>query len=56
VVGEHFSGATTILRIRLDQAEVTISAMLVSRNVQMKVGDGVGVIIDPDEVLLDSQV
>lgn len=56
VVGEHFSGATTILRIRLDQAEVTISAMLVSRNVQMKVGDGVGVIIDPNEVLLDSQV
>jgi len=56
VVGEHFSGATTILRIRLDQAEVTISAMLVSRNVQMKVGDGVGIIIDPNEVLLDSQV
>jgi len=56
VVGEHFSGATTILRIRLDQAEVTMSAMLVSRNVQMKVGDGVGVIIDPNEVLLDSQV
>jgi len=56
VVGEHFSGATTILRIRLDQAEVTISAMLVSRNVQMKVGDGVGVTLDPNEVLLDSQV
>ena len=55
VVGEHFSGATTILRIRLDQAEVTISAMLVSRNVQMKVGDGVGVTLDPNEVLLDSQ-
>jgi putative spermidine/putrescine transport system ATP-binding protein len=55
VIGEHFSGATTILRIRLDQAEVTISAMLVSRNVQMNVGDGVGVIIDPNEVLLDSQ-
>jgi putative spermidine/putrescine transport system ATP-binding protein len=55
VVGEHFSGATTILRIRLDQAEVTISAMLVSRNVQVKIGDGVGVIIDPNEVLLDSQ-
>ena len=56
VIGEHFSGATTILRIRLDQAEVSISAMLVSRNVQMKVGDGVGVIIDPNEVLLDSQI
>jgi putative spermidine/putrescine transport system ATP-binding protein len=56
VVGEHFSGATTVLRIRLDQAEVTISAMLVSRNVQMKVGDGVGVTLDPNEVLLDSQV
>jgi len=56
VVGERFSGATTILRIRLDQAEVTISAMLVSRNVQMKVGDGVGVTLDPNEVLLDSQV
>ena len=55
VVGEHFSGATTILRIRLDQAEITISAMLVSRNVQVKIGDGVGVIIDPNEVLLDSQ-
>ncbi len=55
VVGEHFSGATTILRIRLDQAEVTISAMLVSRNVQVKIGDGVGVTIDPNEVLLDSQ-
>ncbi|MEI7972343.1 MAG: ABC transporter ATP-binding protein [Actinomycetota bacterium] len=55
VVGEHFSGATTILRIRLDRAEVTISAMLVSRNVQLKVGDGVGVVIDPNEVLLDSQ-
>jgi putative spermidine/putrescine transport system ATP-binding protein len=54
VVGEHFSGATTILRIRLDQAEVTISAMLVSRNVQVKIGDGVGVIIDLNEVLLDS--
>lgn len=55
VMGEHFSGATTILRIRLDQAEVTISAMLVSRNVQVKIGDGVGVTIDPNEVLLDSQ-
>lgn len=55
VVGEHFSGATTILRIRLDQAEITISAMLVSRNVQVKIGDGVGVTIDPNEVLLDSQ-
>ena len=55
VVGEHFSGATTILRIRLDRAEVTISAMLVSRNVQLNVGDGVGVVIDPNEVLLDSQ-
>lgn len=55
VVGEHFSGATTILRIRLDQAEVTISAMLVSRNARVKIGDGVGVIIDPNEVLLDSQ-
>ena len=55
VVGEHFSGATTILRIRLDRAEVTISAMLVSRNVQLSVGDGVGVVIDPNEVLLDSQ-
>jgi putative spermidine/putrescine transport system ATP-binding protein len=55
VVGEHFSGATTILRIRLDQAEVTISAMLVSRNVQLGIGDGVGVIINPNEVLLDSQ-
>lgn len=55
VIGEHFSGATTILRIRLDQAEVTISAMLVSRNVQVKIGDGVGVIIDPNELLLDSQ-
>ena len=55
VIGEHFSGATTILRIRLDQAEVTISAMLVSRNVQLGIGDGIGVIIDPNEVLLDSQ-
>lgn len=55
VVGEHFSGATTILRIRLDRAEVTISAMLVSRNVQLNIGDGVGVVIDPNEVLLDSQ-
>ena len=55
VVGEHFSGATTILRIRLDHAEVTISAMLVSRNVQVKIGDGIGVTIDPNEVLLDSQ-
>lgn len=55
VVGEHFSGATTILRIRLDRAEVTISAMLVSRNVQLNFGDGVGVVIDPNEVLLDSQ-
>ncbi len=55
VVGEHFSGATTILRIRLDRAEVTISAMLVSRNVQLNVGDGVGVVVDPNEVLLDSQ-
>ena len=55
VVGEHFSGATTSLRIRLDQAEITISAMLVSRNVQVKIGDGVGVTIDPNEVLLDSQ-
>lgn len=55
VVGEHFSGATTILRIRLDRSDVTISAMLVSRNVQMKVGDGVGVTIDPNEILLDSQ-
>jgi putative spermidine/putrescine transport system ATP-binding protein len=55
VVGEHFSGATTILRIRLEKAEVTISAMLVSRNVQVKIGDGVGVTIDPNEVLLDSQ-
>lgn len=55
VVGEHFGGPTTILRIRLDRTDVTISAMLVSRNVRMKVWDGVGVTIDPNEVLLDSQ-
>lgn len=55
VVGEHFGGATTILRIRLDRAEVTISAMLVSRNVQINIGDGVGITIGSNEVLLDSQ-
>ena len=55
VVGEHFSGATTILRIRLDRVEVAISAMLVSRNIQLSIGDAVGITIDPNEVLLDTQ-
>jgi len=54
VVSEHFSGAITILRIRLDRANTTISSMLVSRHIHLHVGDGVGVKIDASEIMLDS--
>jgi len=54
VVGTHFSGAITVLRIRLDKANVAISAMSVSRHVRLNVGDEVGVKIDRSEIMLDS--
>jgi putative spermidine/putrescine transport system ATP-binding protein len=54
VVGEHFSGATTMLRIRLDQSHAIVSALLVSRNVHVNLGDGVGLTIEPNEIMLHS--
>jgi putative spermidine/putrescine transport system ATP-binding protein len=54
VIGAHFSGATTVLRIRLDRTNSNISAMLVSRHVRVNAGDDVGIKIDANEIMLDS--
>lgn len=54
VIGAHFSGATTILRIRLDRTNSKISAMLVSRHVHVNAGDDVGIMIDANDIMLDS--
>jgi putative spermidine/putrescine transport system ATP-binding protein len=53
VVGQHFSGATTMVRLRLDHNDTDVSALLVSRAVNVVVGEGVGVLLNTHEAIIE---
>lgn len=53
VVGQHFSGATTMVRLRLDHNDTVVSALLVSRDVTVAVGEGVGVLLNTREAIIE---
>lgn len=53
VVGQHFSGATTMVRLRLDHHDTVVSALLVSRAVNVVVGEGVGVLLNTHEAIIE---
>jgi putative spermidine/putrescine transport system ATP-binding protein len=53
VVGQHFSGATTMVRLRLDHNDTVVSALLVSRAVNVVVGEGVGVLLNTHEAIIE---
>jgi ABC-type Fe3+/spermidine/putrescine transport system ATPase subunit len=53
VVGQHFSGATTMVRLRLDHNDTVVSALLVSRDVTVAVGEGVGVMLNTREAIIE---
>jgi len=53
VVGQHFSGATTMVRLRLDHQDTVVSALLVSRAVNVIVGEGVGVMLNTHEAIIE---
>ena len=53
MVGQHFSGATTMVRLRLDHNDTVVSALLVSRDVTVAVGEGVGVLLNTREAIIE---
>ena len=46
IVGHHFGGSTTLLRVNLDIENTLVSALLVSRNIKATTGERVGIIFD----------
>jgi len=53
VIGQHFSGSTTMVRLRLDHHDTVVSALLVSRAVNVVVGEGVGVLLNTHEAIIE---
>jgi ABC-type Fe3+/spermidine/putrescine transport system ATPase subunit len=53
VVGQHFGGSTTMVRLRLEQSEVVVSAQLLSRSVNLEAGDRVGVVLNTNEAIVE---
>jgi len=53
VTGQHFGGSTTMVRLRLELSGVVVSAQLLSRSINLSVGDQVGVVLNTDEAIVE---
>ena len=49
VIGQHFGGSTTLLRLRLDHEDVLISALTISGSASVAIDERVGVRFDSDK-------
>lgn len=53
VIGQHFGGSTTMVRLRLEQSKVVVSAQLLSRSINLAIGDVVGVALNTNEAIVE---
>jgi hypothetical protein len=53
VTGQHFGGSTTMVRLRLELSGVVVSAQLLSRSINLSVGDQVGVVLNTNEAIVE---
>jgi hypothetical protein len=53
VTGQHFGGSTTMVRLRLELSGVVVSAQLLSRSINLTVGDKVGVVLNTNEAIVE---
>lgn len=53
VIGQHFGGSTTMIRLRLEQSKVVVSAQLLSRSINLAIGDVVGVALNTNEAIVE---
>lgn len=53
VVGQHFGGIATMVRLRLDDQSATVSAHMLSRSVKVRAGESVGIFLNTTEAIFE---
>ncbi len=53
VVGQHFGGIATMVRLRLDDQSATVSAHMLSRRVKVSAGESVGILLNTTEAIFE---